>query len=200
MTTPNLWRKCEILVYFCFYLFIFTFQKPTGIIDTHWHSLIVTVWFSPAARNVDKLMICGFSCFSAFIAGPECLTRDSTLRRAVAGPLLGLTNSGFAGSSNFSCLLSMLCHKAFLVLSVTAAIKELSFLCAGLWIRRFIAAGRGLSHTYRNAKVPSLLNQSAGPALHSQPSSFLAGRYCQQRDSSRVSPTSIYVSFVPLVP
>lgn len=67
-------------------------------------------------KVVDKWIFLTLRYKSAFVGGPEGLVWDCGTTRAVAGPLLGLTNPCFAGSSNFSCLLSMPCRGAFLVL------------------------------------------------------------------------------------
>lgn len=53
---------------------------------------------------------------SAFGGGPKRLVWGCATTRATAAPLPGLTNPSYAGSSDVSCLLSMPCHSAFLVL------------------------------------------------------------------------------------
>lgn len=123
------------------------FFKPAGTNFYCWHSLRVTAQFLTTSKGygqvVDKGIFLTLRYNSAFGGGPERLVWDCATARVAAGPLPGCTNPSFAGSSDVSCLLSMPCHSAFLVLSVIASIKERSFLCAGLWIRCFRAAGGG---------------------------------------------------------
>ena len=118
-----------LFIYYFIYLFIF---KPDGAAFYHWLSLshcsILTI--SQGCGKVVDEQISLTPGIILFVGVPESLVWDYATSRAVADPPPGLTKPGFAGSGDFSCLLSMPCHPAFLILSVNASVKEHNFVLA----------------------------------------------------------------------